>query len=82
MNSPCNCSDPLSGAKEYRHKTEPQYIVRAKQMDRTFVVSGPNGLIRGQINDWLIKTTTEERPIYGMMPDGEFQKNYEEVTNG
>ena len=55
---PCNCGDPMSGAKIYVKRP---IKVFARQMDRDFIVNTLEGLMRGKAGDYLVLGIKGER---------------------
>lgn len=72
MSKPGGCGDPMDGAKTYKKIA----TVRAKQMDRDFVVNTLEGVMKGHKGDYLCEGATGERwPIKKEI----FEETYVEV---
>ena len=79
LNRPCNCSDPLGGAKVYYPVTDEMKskgIVRAKKMDRDFILkTGRFGMRVGHNEDYAVEYQDGTREIFLPL---EFEYHYSE----
>lgn len=73
MSKPCGCGDLMTGAKMYQKITP----IRAKQIDRDFVVNTPHGLVKAQAGDYLCENLegTDRWPCKKEI----FEKTYVEI---
>ena len=76
MNNPCNCGDALNGAKLYQDQQG--QVVRAKKMDRSFVVSAKDGLTTAEAGQYYCEDAGKQR--WAMNPDV-FERVYQPYGN-